>query len=658
MERVIARLLGGRLLYVLISMCVLVAILTGIFNVLLISRVINDYLANAQADRVARDMDLTNGFYQLKLQDVSGIGERAAVDTQMVDNISAAIDGDSAALKNVDQVLSRKITVPALAGTQAILVLDRNGGIVVARTVSSNGQLSSAYLTGNWGSLPIVKDVLVSDQPLTGTEIIPADLLAQLGLDGQARIALRETPQDAPQPFDPREGTAGMAMTSAYPLQDETGHLQGVVVTIYLFNNDFSFVDYIKDVAKIETTTVFLGDLRVSTNVRDQNGVRAVGTRASQNIYDRVLVQGQDYLGRAFVVNEWYTGRYEPLRDHSGKVIGMLYAGVRETVFKDLVYAFNRTAILVAIVCIIVAGVIAFPIAKLISRPIVDLVEANKRLAQGDMSVRVEPFGRGEIAMLDTSFNAMAGTLEATERELLHKEKLASMGQLAAGVAHELNNPLSTILLYSDVMYKDAPEGDPRREDLKMIIDEAYRCKVIVADLLNFARHQEVLAQDTDLGRLVDEVITKVAHRSRFEKIEIAREFSPDLPTIQADPAQLQQVFINLLNNAADAMQGGTITVSGRQLDAGAVEVRVADTGTGIAPENMDKLFTPFFTTKPVGKGTGLGLSIVYGIIKMHRGQIHVESQPGKGTTIVISLPIRLPDGQLDHPGDKNDLIG
>jgi two-component system, NtrC family, sensor kinase len=305
-----------------------------------------------------------------------------------------------------------------------------------------------------------------------------------------------------------------------------------------------------------------------------------------------------------------------------------------------------------------VAGVIAFPIAKLISRPIVDLVKANQRLAQGDMDVRVEPFGRGEIAQLDTAFNNMAGTLQATERELLHKEKLASMGQLAAGVAHELNNPLSTILLYSDVMYKDAAEDDPRREDLKMIIDEAYRCKVIVADLLNFARHQEVLAQDTDLRQLVEEVITKVAHRSRFEGIDILRDFSPDLSLIQADPVQLQQVFINLMNNSADAMHGGTITISAKRLDAASVEICVADTSAGILPENLDKLFTPFFTTKPVGKGTGLGLSIVYGIIKMHRGQIHVESQPGKGTTIVISLPIRLPDGQLDRSGDKSDLIG
>jgi two-component system NtrC family sensor kinase len=337
----------------------------------------------------------------------------------------------------------------------------------------------------------------------------------------------------------------------------------------------------------------------------------------------------------------------------------MLYVGVREAVFKSLVDAFNWTAALVALVCMLVAGVIAFPLASLITRPIVELAEANRRLAQGDMSVRVEPYGRGEISLLGRSFNNMAETMLETERELLQKEKLASMGQLAAGVAHELNNPLSTILLYSDVMYKDTTEGDQRREDLQMIIDEAQRCKIIVADLLNFARQQEILAQDTDLQALGNEVLIKVNHRHRFDKIQIIRQFSPDLPLIQADPAQLQQVFINLLNNAADAMEsGGTITISAARLDGKTVEIRVADTGSGISPENLDKLFTPFFTTKPAGKGTGLGLSIVYGIIKMHYGQIHAQSQVGQGTTIVITLPVRLPEGRLDRTGNTSNLIG
>ena len=165
--------------------------------------------------------------------------------------------------------------------------------------------------------------------------------------------------------------------------------------------------------------------------------------------------------------------------------------------------------------------------------------------------------------MLGRSFNSMVETLSETQRALVHKDKLASMGQLAAGVAHELNNPLGTIMLYSDVMYRDTQEDDPHREDIMMIINEAYRCKIIVADLLNFARQQEVMAQDTDLNTLLKEVVDKFRNQPSFERLELRYSFDPQLPVIQADPAQLQQVFINLINNSADAIEGsGTITVS------------------------------------------------------------------------------------------------
>jgi signal transduction histidine kinase len=163
--------------------------------------------------------------------------------------------------------------------------------------------------------------------------------------------------------------------------------------------------------------------------------------------------------------------------------------------------------------------------------------------------------------------------------------------------------------------------------------------------LLNFAREQEMLAQQSDLHDILERAIQGVCGQPNFERVvHIIRHFVSDLPLIQADPAQLMQVFVNLLNNAADAMPGGgAITITTRLSPGGTVEIDIADAGCGIAEENLGKLFTPFFTTKPFGKGTGLGLSIVYGIIKMHRGQIKVSSQPGKGTTFTVALPISPP---------------
>jgi two-component system, NtrC family, sensor kinase len=659
MKRSIRSLFGGHLLNILIASFVLVAALATGLNALVTSRVINEYLLNAQTDRLQRDLDLTNGFYQQKMNAVTSLSQFVALDPQTVAALPAALKGDQGEIQTIDQVVSRMINAPILDGTRMVVVLDQDKNILTGRSISASGKISPAFTAGNWGLLPIVTEAFASKRTISSTEVIPEGNLAQADLSQQAHIIMQTTPQASSQPFDPREGTAGLAIVGIYPLSNGDDQIRGAVLTAYLFNNDFSLVDYIKNEAKVETMTIFLGDLRVSTNVAGRVGGRAVGTRVSQDVYQKVLTQGQKYSGRVFVVDNWYIGSYEPLQDFRNKVVGMMYVGVRETIFDSLVVAFNTRAAWIALVCILVAGVIAIPIARLITYPVASLVKANQRLAKGDMSVRVESTGKGEIALLGRSFNNMVETLQETEKELLHQAKLASVGQLAAGVAHELNNPLGTILLYSDMMFKEASEDDPRREDLKMIINEVHRCRTIVADLLNFARQHEILAQDMDLHALLDEVINKLHLQPAFEKVTFVRQFDQSLPLIQADSAQLQQVFVNLFNNSTDAMENaGTITISTHLIEPQNVEIRVSDTGSGIPAENLSKLFTPFFTTKPAGKGTGLGLSIVYGIIKLHHGQITIQSQVGHGTTVIITLPIHLPDGGPTQTTSSKDLIG
>ena len=178
-----------------------------------------------------------------------------------------------------------------------------------------------------------------------------------------------------------------------------------------------------------------------------------------------------------------------------------------------------------------------------------------------------------------------------------------------------------------------------------MILRETVRCKTIVNDLLNFSRQNEVLAQETDLNELLRGMVEEASHKDLYQSIELATDLDPDLPPIQADPLQLHQVFLNLMSNAAEAMPGGgRLTLrTQRGPAAGTITVQVQDTGVGISDENMSKLFTPFFTTKPIGKGTGLGLAIIYGIVKMHRGQISVQSEEGQGTTFTLTLRERLP---------------
>jgi two-component system NtrC family sensor kinase len=677
LKRFLSSLLGGRLLVVLITALSLVAALTVGLNALVVSQVIRDYLETSEARLVARDMDLANAFYQLKLDEVAAISYRLALDPWVNQGLEGAAQGQPEALQLIDQQITNKITVLALGGTHIIAVLDADGNVLVGRVVSADNQILPMISDGDFAGLPIVDSVLSTGKEQAGTEIIPAEILRQVGLDTQASIPLIDTPRASAQPFDPREGTAGLVLMGVRPFLGEDGTVKGAVLAAHLFNRDFTLVDRIKAVAGVDTVTIFFGDMRVSTNVMTEQGERAVGTRVSQDVYGRVLEQSLDYVGRAYVVNEWFITRYEPLRDHDGGVVGMLYVGARESAFQALVHNITNRVGLIALISIALAGVIAVPIARVIIRPIADLVEANQLVAQGDMDVRVEPYGKGELAVLGKSFNNMiealqdaqqklvrtvdnmAETLRETQQELLHKEKLASMGQLAAGVAHELNNPLGTILLYSNIVYKETPAEDSHREDLKMVIDETNRCKAIVRNLLDFARQNEVSAYPTDLNALLEALVEEQKKHPKFEKVQLVLQLDPDLPTIQADPLQLQQIFTNLMDNAVEAMEpkgGGTLTITTKCAPFGqGVRTSVTDTGTGISEENRVKLFTPFFTTKPVGKGTGLGLAIVYGIVKMHRGQIQVQSQEGKGSTFTVTLPLKLSD--MPAPVNGSDIM-
>jgi two-component system NtrC family sensor kinase len=653
-----ARLGGGRLQTVLILSFSLVAALTVGIGTWATSRVIGDYLSAAEAERVARDMTLAEAFYQLKLDEVEAISHRLVLDRWVIDNAAAASAGDQAAVRLIDGQITNKIAVLALGGTHLIALVDSQGDLVAGRVLAPDGSLSPLMVDGEWGGLPIVEDTLRRGREQKGTEVKPVEFLETVGLADQARVPLLDTARAAPEPFDPREGSAGLALMGASPVKDASGRISGAVLSAYLFNNDFTLVDRIKEVAGIDTVTIFFGDLRVSTNVMTGQGQRAVGTRISQEVYDVVLEQGRDYVGQAFVVNDMYITRYEPLRDHLGQVVGSLYVGARESAFRALVEAFNSRVALIAVLCVVLAAVLAVPIARWIAQPIARLVGATQQLAQGDMDVRVSVDGDGELAQLATSFNQMVTTLQRTQNELLHKEKLASMGQLAAGVAHEINNPLGTISLYAGAMQKELALADTRRDDLAVILRETDRCKTIVGDLLNFARQQEVLTQETDLHALLDQALEAVQPHPTFQDVDIVRHYDPHLPRIEADPSQLLQVFVNLLNNAAEAIDGsGTITVS-THAAAAWVEIEVSDTGCGIAEANLGKLFTPFFTTKAPGRGTGLGLSIVYGIIKMHRGQITVKSRLGEGSTFTVTLPLHLPRETTAGNGGRAGIVG
>jgi len=247
----------------------------------------------------------------------------------------------------------------------------------------------------------------------------------------------------------------------------------------------------------------------------------------------------------------------------------------------------------------------------------------------------------------------MSGSLrDITERKrmeqsLFQSEKIAAVGQLAAGIAHELNNPLHAILGYAQGLLRDLPESGTETRSLRFIEKEARRCQTLVQNLLTFARHRKSGITYEHPAELADEVLSLIETQARVKSIQVIRDFAPQLPTIRADRSQIQQMLLNLCANALDAMpEGGRLTVriglghTINEQNTRFMRFEVADTGIGI-PENVrHRIFEPFFTTKEVGKGTGLGLSLAYEIVKNHLGDISVSSEVGKGTRFVVHLPL------------------
>jgi two-component system NtrC family sensor kinase len=298
-------------------------------------------------------------------------------------------------------------------------------------------------------------------------------------------------------------------------------------------------------------------------------------------------------------------------------------------------------------------------------KPLRRMVTATQRIAQGDLDHKVARQAQDEIGQLALSFNRMTDklkeandgllqwtrTLEKRVEErseelrkmqdfLVQSEKLASMGKMAAGVAHEINNPLTSILLNTHLMLEKLEPSSPYTESLTLIAEETTRCSHIVKGLLEFARQSPPQKVRADINSLLDRTVQLLENQAAFQNIIIIRQLQEDLPPLSLDRTKIQQVFWNLMINAAEAMaKGGTLMITSRlAADGRAVEVRFTDTGPGVPREILNKLFDPFFSTK--SSGLGLGLAVCYGIVQGHLGAISVESEPGHGATFIVRLPV------------------
>ncbi|MBT8105870.1 MAG: HAMP domain-containing protein [Woeseiaceae bacterium] len=287
--------------------------------------------------------------------------------------------------------------------------------------------------------------------------------------------------------------------------------------------------------------------------------------------------------------------------------------------------------------------------ARRLTRPLEQLSGAAQRVGKGQFEVTVTSESDDEIGALSHSFNQMTNELRERENKLEHanaaliqSEKLAAFGQLGAGIAHEVKNPLAGILGYAQLTLRKLEPDSPFRKNLDVIEKETRRCTDIISNLLKFARQETTETTETNINEVVNAAMTIVDHQLSIHNVRINRELDPDVPQIQASANQLQQVIMNFAINAQQAMgeKGGNLTLRTRENDGGTIVIEVEDDGPGIPMEIRGNIFDPFFTTKPAGQGTGLGLSVTYGIVRDHGGDIRIEDPPDGGTRFVVTLPI------------------
>jgi two-component system, NtrC family, sensor kinase len=522
-----------------------------------------------------------------------------------------------------------------------------------------------------------------SGRVAAGTEIFSREALTweDPALAERAKISIEAADKSGSENSIDR----GMVLVAASPVRTSAG----VVGTLYggiLLNrndqlvneiNEFVFGGKEYDGSSAGTLSIFMKDVRVAA----ANAVGGIGIRTLPEIRDTVLSQGGRYYGRDNMAGIWHLTAYEPIRDHTGSIVGILYVGIPEDPFLAVRTSMMLTFLLVAGVGVAVVLVITYFITRSMIHPLEEMVKASNRIAAGDLDHSVSITSQDEIGILANSFNKMLASIKtmkleleewgrtleekvnkrteelvAVQMQMAQSEKLASIGRLAAGVAHEINNPLGGILTFSMLALEDCDDDHPLKQSLEVIVKQTLRCRETVKGLLDFARQSSATPSLTEVNSVVDKTLLLLENQTIFQNIRTVRKFSPNLPNVLIDAGQLQQVVINLVINAVDAMEeNGMLTIETCKAPRSEeILVRVSDTGKGIPEDIMPLIFEPFFTTKKVGKGTGLGLSIVHGIITRVGGKIEVASS-SKGATFTIRLPIAREENKGEKGGHPKD---
>jgi len=375
---------------------------------------------------------------------------------------------------------------------------------------------------------------------------------------------------------------------------------------------------------------------------------------------------GKKVVGLAKAIYNEKSCYTAPCHYHPAKqnILGVLDIIVSlEEMESFLSYFRHKIGILIVILIVIIASVITYFTHRLVNVPVRNLLAHTRKISSGNFDSYVPYSSNDEMGDLTDAFNKMSQSLKSARQELeewgknlerkveertreikeiqnqlIRTEKLASLGQLVAGIAHEINNPLTGILMFANLVNKNPKLHDEIRSDINVIIAEANRCAKIIKGLLDFSRESIPQKKPSSLNVIMDDTLELVIHQAGFHNIKVSKDYAQDLPLINVDVNQIGQVILNMLINASQAMPGGGKIDIKTYAKDGYACLQISDTGIGIPEEHIDKIFDPFFTTK--SSGTGMGLSVSYGIIERHGGKIEVQSKLGEGTTFIIKLPL------------------
>lgn len=572
------------------------------------------------------------------------------------------------------------------------------------------------WITADWAtgaeeaSPPGVAKPALADAPASLSVLDHAALVA-LAPHLAARLRIPIVPTANAAPSQRTVEDRAMVMLAHAPVLSPQGETLATLRAGVLLNQNLPLIDHINRIVYPEgslpldslgTATLFMDDVRITTNVRLFQNQRAIGTRVSQAVRDAVLGRGATWLDSAFVVNDWYVSAYEPIVNAANQRIGMLYVGYLEKPFRQAKYA------VLAIICVIFLVVMALSawfsvrLARSIFQPVERMNATMQQFEEGQSNARVGSVSaRDEIGALaghldhllqtvDDKTQALQRwgeqldakvadrtreleqantTLKQAQQQLVKSEKLAAIGQLTASIAHEINNPIAVIQGNLDLMRETLGERahDVGRE-MKLLDEQVERMRLIVTQLLQYARPTEYAGyvEALDVNRVLADSLVLVAHLLTNRRIEVARHANASTP-VGLNRQELQQVVINLLVNAIQAMpNGGELTLSTRDWidDAGGAVckgacIEVRDTGPGLTASAMDRLFKPFFTTK--NDGNGLGLWISQGLVERYGGRISAANADG-GTgacfTIWLLTEPQVPDTPAESTHQGRSTLG